>query len=563
MEENSKKIFSTLLLSVGVLFIVVSGGIFVSQTWQYLPDAIKKLCLVMVTAAFFTGSVWAENRSLGKAATALYYLGVCFTGFSVMGLLLMTDGEKSMMIFLSLAAMSVPLLWRFWKEKKIIDFILQVLLCDGMIISLANCFEGVAGSSVALLSTTILSAMMAGLIAYCHQELPEEQNIITIASLVYIFRTMISLPWTFLQLFIESNFVFIAVPVLMILGSVTVLYLTYNKLVVLRVAQSFLLLYAVLTFFVGLFKSVFEEYGWTEITYSVFGAFLIGLILMVLLDRRELLFVNVMLTGLYSLIQVMEFALVKEEIREELCCFPYAIALAIALLAWKYFKDPDASWKVIGKFALLFGGIGLNGVIAFFLPTYAKNYSLCFLAALYFLTLSFCMDDFRGLDGLKGLLQSMSLLVTLVALLKKPILPTVFWAEDTGLLIADFQLEYICIFLGLGIVLLGIIWYDMFEEIRIAQLIGTCLLLAILLFHNLMVPALPNVLFLGIAALLMLVLATLLKQKAYALAAALTLTVIALYLTREVWLSIAWWVYLFVAGVGLVIFAIKKEKAEK
>ena len=103
----------------------------------------------------------------------------------------------------------------------------------------------------------------------------------------------------------------------------------------------------------------------------------------------------------------------------------------------------------------------------------------------------------------------------------------------------------------------------MFEEIRIAQLIGTCLLLAILLFHNLMVHALPNVLFLGIAALLMLVLATLLKQKAYALAAALTLTVIALYLTREVWLSIAWWVYLFVAGVGLVIFAIKKEKAEK
>ena len=280
-------------------------------------------------------------------------------------------------------------------------------------------------------------------------------------------------------------------------------------------------------------------------------------------DRRELLLANVMLTGLYSLIQVMEFALVKEEIREELCCFPYAIALAIALLAWKYFKDPDASWKVIGKFALLFGGIGLNGVIAFFLPSYAKNYSLCFLAALYFLTLSFCMDDFRGLDGLKRLLQSMSLLVALVALLKKPILPTAFWAEDTGLLIADFQLEYICIFLGLGIVLLGIIWYDMFEEIRIAQLIGTCLLLAILLFHNLMVPALPNVLFLGIAALLMLVLATLLRQKAYALAAALTLTVIALYLTREVWLSIAWWVYLFVAGVGLVIFAIKKEKAEK
>ena len=173
------------------------------------------------------------------------------------------------------------------------------------------------------------------------------------------------------------------------------------------------------------------------------------------------------------------------------------------------------------------------------------------------------MDDFRGMNGLKGLFQTISLLVALIAVLKTPIFPTTFLEEETGRLLVNFQLEYICIFLGLGIVLLGIIWYDIFEEIRISQLIGTCLLLAVLLFHNLMVPALANVLFLGIAALLMLVLATLLKQKAYALAAALTLTIIALYLTREVWLSIAWWVYLFVAGVGLVIFAIKKEKAEK
>ena len=66
MEENSKKIFSTLLLAVGVLFIVVSGGIFVSQTWQYLPDAVKKLCLVAVTAAFFGGSVWTERKNLGQ-----------------------------------------------------------------------------------------------------------------------------------------------------------------------------------------------------------------------------------------------------------------------------------------------------------------------------------------------------------------------------------------------------------------------------------------------------------------------------------------------------------------
>ena len=103
----------------------------------------------------------------------------------------------------------------------------------------------------------------------------------------------------------------------------------------------------------------------------------------------------------------------------------------------------------------------------------------------------------------------------------------------------------------------------MFEKIWFFQFLGTCLLMAALVLHNLAVPALPNVMFLGGTALVMLLVATMRKNKHYAILAAATLILVALYLTREVWMSIAWWVYLFVAGVGLVIFAIKKEKAEK
>ena len=83
MEEKNKKLFSTILLAVGVLFIIIAGGIFVSQTWQYLPEGLKKACLVLVTGAFFFGSYVMEKRSLDKASVALYYLGVCFTGFTV------------------------------------------------------------------------------------------------------------------------------------------------------------------------------------------------------------------------------------------------------------------------------------------------------------------------------------------------------------------------------------------------------------------------------------------------------------------------------------------------
>ena len=95
------------------------------------------------------------------------------------------------------------------------------------------------------------------------------------------------------------------------------------------------------------------------------------------------------------------------------------------------------------------------------------------------------------------------------------------------------------------------------------QFIGTCLLLATMIVRNLERPAVPNVLFLGIGTLVMLIVATLLKKKNYAIASASALILVVLYLTRAFWLSIAWWVYLFVAGIGLVIFAIKKEKAEK
>ena len=561
MEENSKKIFSTLLLAVGVLFIVVSGGIFVSQTWQYLPDAVKKLCLVAVTAAFFGGSLWTEKKGLGKAATALYYLGVCFTGFSVTGLLLLTEMEKSMMILLAMVAMSVPMLLRFFRDRHVIDLILQIFLCDGMIVCLADCYRGDA-FEVSLLSTTILSMLMAGLIVYCKKELIGEQGILVTASIAYVIHTVISLPWTLLELLVEDSVVFLVLPVFMILGSVTVLYLSCNKHVFLRIVQSFLSLYAALAFFMAVYKNVFHPYRWVEFTYSIMGAFLIGLILMVWLERKELLFANVMLTFLYSLIQMFELMIHGAD-RDGVMCFPYGIAMALALVAWKYFTNADISWKKIARFAILFGCMGLNGLIAYFFPTFASDYGMLFLMALGLFILSFITDDFRRLEGLKGLLQSMSLLIALIALLTKPIFPVVFHSADGMSVIANFEMEYICIFLGVGIVLLGIIWYDMFEEIRIVQLAGTCMLLATLLFHNLMNPALPNVLFLGLAALLMLVLATLFKKKAYALASAITLTIIVLYLTREVWLSIAWWVYLFVAGVGLVIFAIKKEKAEK
>lgn len=43
MGEHDKKASATLLMPVGILFIIVSGGIFVSSSWQYIPDMLKEV----------------------------------------------------------------------------------------------------------------------------------------------------------------------------------------------------------------------------------------------------------------------------------------------------------------------------------------------------------------------------------------------------------------------------------------------------------------------------------------------------------------------------------------
>ena len=130
---------------------------------------------------------------------------------------------------------------------------------------------------------------------------------------------------------------------------------------------------------------------------------------------------------------------------------------------------------------------------------------------------------------------------------------------------ATFDLDYFAVevgslLLGAGIVLLGIIWYDKKNGIRVFQFGFTCMTLLVLLIHNIMVEELACLMFLGIAGIVMLVLAAIKNHKEYVIASSATLSLLALYLTREFWLSIEWWVYLFVAGVVLVGIAIKKEK---
>jgi hypothetical protein len=244
-------------------------------------------------------------------------------------------------------------------------------------------------------------------------------------------------------------------------------------------------------------------------------------------------------------------------------CHPYGFGVCIALVAWKLLRDPDVSWGKLSKVMAVLVALNLNGILSYLTRDYGWQYGIFFILSLSALLATFVLEAFNREKDVQMALKSMSIFFAFLALWIHPVVSTKIYSQAGHELLADFGTEYFVILAGVAIVLLGIIWYDRFKGIRSLQFIGTCLLLAILVIHNLAVPALPNVMFLGVVTLVMLIVATLLKKKDYAMASAATLILVALYLTRDFWMSIAWWVYLFVAGVGLVIFAIKKEKAEK
>lgn len=562
MENQNKKTFSTILMAVGVLCIVVSGGIFVSRTWQYLPEMVKKLCLVAVAAGFFGGSAYLEKRtSLKKAPLALYYLGVSFTGFSVLSLMPADGMRLAGRMIIAMLAMSIPVIWRFVKEKGLADLIVQICLTDGMLICIAQYGDLDKNCAMAICLATI-TMVLAGFIYYCKRDLEEEKGLITTSIAAYWFHVILVIPYLIEGIFVGRDFLLGVVPMFLVTGSVTALYLAYQS-TGFRVCQSVMLLMCGLSlsaFFVTNLPDGTVAY---EVPLVFFAAFVIGLVLMVVLGREELLYVNGGLGLFYTLIQNVEYANFVFEEGARPLCYPFGICMAVAIVFWYFFReknwDQKGFWEIGGTYFV----IGLHTLTGWFWGEYASHYGVVVWMALACLLAAFMMEQ-RSEKALipAALCKSFSLFFALVAFLSHKILPVVFYAEDGMRVAADFNLEYDCIFAGVGIVLLGIIWYSIYQEIRTVQFIGVCILLGVLLLNNFSVAALPNVLFLGILTFVMLVVATVLKNKRYAIASAGTLALIVLYMTRQFWMSIAWWVYLFVAGVVLVIFAIKKEKAE-
>lgn len=559
MGEHDKKSSTTLLMLVGILFIIVSGGIFVSSSWQYIPDVLKRCFLVVLTAGFFLCSGFVEKKwGLARTSQGLYYLGVAFSGFSAYAFLWYFDVEEWGKVLAVQCVMSLPVLYRFVIRRKVLDCIFLMILLDGMAVSMAFLLQGYEVEIIALTASlvTVLNALV--LRSYVENG-QEQQRSEAAAAAFYILHLIYAGLFSFCMTFADVNLFFRLVPVLLILLSVTILY-GAHRTKFFRMAQGVFIFYACFAFAMAIARALGDNVSEELVSSFWWIWFLLSLAASFLLKRKEMFLTVMTVTMIFCGIYLMNMRWAEDlEIG-----FPYALAMAAAVPVWEIYVGLDMEKKTVGKIAALWGLMFLNHCLAtmpaeVFRVPYLQDYACAVHWAMIFMVAAYLREkSYRD----SGIFKTLALVTLFRVLKNEPVIHTVIRTEE-GELIVNLTTEYVCVLVGLCIALLGKIWYHKNKGIRQFQFVVTCLLLTELLIRNIGAENIFNVLFLAVAALAMLVIATMRGSRRYSIASAVTLVLLVLYLTRNVWTNIAWWVYLFVAGVGLVVYAVKREKADK
>ncbi len=504
IKKNNNQI-SMVLMVVGVIFILISGSIFVTTAWQHLSENTKRVILIAIVAGLYTVS-WKlrEKGILSKTEHALYYLATAGTGFITVSFLggwhmingyfasgstigTFNNADRALWGFL---AASVGIAYRFIKEKKVWDF-------------------------------GILTFIFINMFA-----LVFEANVDNLAGII---------PLTGLVLL------------------ATVQYRDTEGTGY-RIAQSFGLLLADFYLVYELCVHFAEIINVDSVMWWAYMLLIIPVILMVVLERTELVWSVIVINWFMVLVQFMSGIDDWNSYTHIYELAPFASTTAIAFLIM-WLRGKGEHYK---NFAIIHGLMVATQLVTFVLAKTGWISSLDWDVLLYagmgvFLMVAFIpalIDSVLVNDTAKHIMKTLTLLFAeLAAFCLAPITAP-----------EDFAVEFISVFFGAGIVVLGKIWYDRANGIRVAQFVLTCLTLFTLLVHNICVEELVNLMFLGVAGIIMLIVAAMNNHKEYVIASSTTLSLLALYITRDFWLSIEWWVYLLVAGIALVAIAIKKEK---
>ena len=547
---------------VGIIFIVISGTIFVSTAWQYLPVYVKQCILFLVSLCLFAGAKKLEkDNTMEKTEAALYYLAASFLGLfslSVCGWqsYFYANWNAKSVLFASIV-MFIPILVRFLKKRSSFDFTLTALLADWIV------FWFILSTHCGLFVCCILSAAI--LTAYAIADFLQEKWIGTNKSVEQIFLVLyvihaiefvmhnIALSQIEEELTRKTGLWIMAACMVCI----TALSSSSKTRKLLLFLNSISIYWFVLTGvnFANTFFSAPGTYLWDEELVH-FISFTLCAVCLICFSRKEMLFTTMIWGLLIPFVQLFHYGdyfLLFFHVEHTVSVYlPFSLVLiaAILIVLSKLCKNGTMSIeeaKPFFKAACMQVFVCLILFYASQYPFFTKG--LWSILMLQNLTIAFLFKNMAA-----------KIIFRCYALFYGEILAFICTADWIPI---DFQVEHICLLIAGGVYLFGIICHNHGYGMRTFQFICICMIMIVLLCHGMYCDNVGNALFLGMTGLIMLVCAALFGSYRYMILSSVILVLMAFYITRSFWFSIQWWVYLFAAGIALVALAIKREKASK
>lgn len=577
MEREKRNQTASILMVVGIIFIVVAGTIFVSTSWKYLSAMGKQGILFLSTILLFLGSVGMEKKGImKKTETALYYLGTSCLGLftlSVCGEIMRPGkigeyggyveiGWITDSILIAGVIMILPVILRFVRKRTAFDLVMMALLADWILFWLTIAGEcGWFGACV--ISSVSLSVY--AIADYLRERWQREDKGVELAFIIlyilhgveFVVHNLIviynqGMPWIDdvvtlkLSLFVMALFG---------IGVTVLMQLTRNHAIT-RILNSAAIYWGIITG-VNLIFEVTKTAGSPSGSWNGemqhFLIFVLCTLCMVIMARREMICMIAVWGGIIPFVQLAgygDYNILFSHISHQVTAYvPFSGVLILAMGFLLYRKNRDGDMDRERGIQYVWA-LAMQGIVMFILlyaskcPFYEKGvYSLLTLQCL---TIAFC---FRG-RVVKGLFRTAALFFGEILL----------FISSYDVWFNDYEVERFCLFAAAGIFLLSLIWNNYGSVMRSFQFAAMCVIMTIMLGNALLEGEVGNALILGITGVIILICAEVFNSRRYAVLSSVVLILLALYLTRGFWSSIEWWVYLFAAGVVLVVLAIRKER---
>nr|MDE6567964.1 DUF2157 domain-containing protein [Lachnospiraceae bacterium] len=400
MEREKRNQTASILMVVGIIFIVVAGTIFVSTTWRYLPAIGKQGILFLGTVFLFLASVRMERGSLlKKTEAALYYLATsCLGLFALsvcgefmgaeeeMGNYYGTNGWNAETILVASVIMILPVILRFARKRTAFDFVMMALLADWILlwITIAGEYEWLGGCLISAVSLSVYA-----IADYLRERWQREDKGVELAFIVlyilhgieFVVHNLIviynmGLSWIDDVVTMKQSLFVMA---LFGIGITVLMQLTRSH-VIIRILNSIAIYWGIITGINLIFevtKSAASPYGTWDGEMQHFLVFVLCALCMAVMARKEMICMTAVWGGIIPFSQIVSYGgynILFSHISHQVTAYvPFSGVLILAMGFLLYRKSRDGSMnrerKILYVWALIMQGIVMLVLM------YASKYS--------------------------------------------------------------------------------------------------------------------------------------------------------------------------------------------